>query len=175
MPTTAQRTRRKGLNRSGRCCRCVVVVQNGLPWCGSPLALTQYRRAAGTPDREVHWDPSEGLTRDGARPICVHLRPSAVEPSRRVPQAGPFRRSTLRRSGRKRQLTLHALQDAPAPRVGSLPGSPQWPASSDPRFSAAPRPSPDRSSCPPVRTGLRPPGRRRNDCQPRRNGRDVRD
>jgi len=82
-----------------------------------------------------------------SRPICVHLRPSAVEPSRCVAQAGKFRRSTTQRSGRKRQLTLRALQDAPAPHVGSVPGFLQRPASSDLRFSAPPRlfPTPQRT------------------------------
>jgi len=38
-----------GMNRSGRCGRCVVVVQDRIP-CGELLLVrTQYRRAAGTP------------------------------------------------------------------------------------------------------------------------------
>jgi hypothetical protein len=73
------------------------------------------------------------------RCIGSHLRSSAVKPSRGIPRARRLLRSTARRSGRKRQLTLHALQDAPAPNAGQVPGVPQRPASSDLRFSAPPR------------------------------------
>ncbi len=53
--------RRGDMNLSGCGCRCVVVVQDNLPLGEFPLASTQYRRAAGTPDREMQRDPSGRL------------------------------------------------------------------------------------------------------------------
>ncbi len=74
--------------------------------------------------------------------VPLARRDSKIQPSRHQQRAILICSSTAQGSGQKRQLTLRALQDAPAPHVGSVPSFGQSPASSDLRSSAPARPSP---------------------------------
>ena len=80
-----------GMNRSGRCGRCVVVVQGGVP-CGEfPLAPSPYRRVAGTPDPGRSRAPRRLRSRRPSKACLVRsplLRfPAAIPRPTRTPEA----------------------------------------------------------------------------------------
>jgi hypothetical protein len=76
-----------------------------------------------------------------SKDLIEHLPMPAENPD----VAGNERESALCRkewkSGKSRQLTLHAHQDAPAQRATSIPGVLQTPSSPDLRFGASSQPS----------------------------------
>ena len=86
------------------------ILAGGRTTAGSPIPFPSIPEGSRPPKTRAH--------PHSPRRIHAWIR---VQPSRRIPRAGTIRCSPTGRSGQKRQLTLPALQDAPAPDADLVP------------------------------------------------------